>query len=180
MVNPRIAFMLMLSAASLAHCGRGNDFGSTFGATTLGSALGTTVGTVVGNAISNPSPRRRRIEREVIYTEPVERVHVIERGPAKRVHIIEHVPTPMPSPRKGKRARLNREKAQLQAEIENLSMERDSIERRIRSLEQELSDTETAIDIRKQSLRNIEQRQLQLSEPVCVTKGPEFAEVTVH
>lgn len=166
MVNPRIALMLLLGAASITHQSVRADFGETFGATTLGSALGTTVGTVIGHAVSNPRPPRRRpFRREIVYREPV-----------TIVHEVEHVRVP----RKSKQSRLDREEANLRAEIESLSMERDSLERRIRALEQELSDTETAISLRKQSLRNVEQRKRELSSPVCITKGPEFAEIEVR
>jgi hypothetical protein len=152
--------LLLILSAGIARIRA--DFGETFAATTVGSALGTAVGTIVGNATS-PKTEVRVYEEKVV---PVDRVRVIER---------------VRSPRKGKLARLEREEHNLCAEIEGLMIEKQSIERRIRALEQELIDTQTAIDIRKQSLKNIEARKKQFAAPaVCVTKGPEFAEIEVH
>ncbi len=153
---------LVLSAACMARA----DFGETVAATALGSALGSTAGTIIGNVVTSPRPSSRRpIVKEVIYE---------ERVPVDRVHVIEHVR----SPKRGKLALLEREASRLIEQIQDLSAKKRSLERRIVAIEQELADTETAIDIRKQSLKNIE-AQRRSCAPVHLTKGPEIAEIEV-
>ncbi len=127
----------------------GSRFGETFGATALGSALGSTVGTALGNAMSNPRPTP--VVREVVVNE-------IRVAPARRVRQLE------------------KEERCLRADLCDLRSRKQSLERRIASLEQELNEIEAAIDIKSQTLRNVENKR---QEIFPVTPKREIAEFEV-
>ncbi len=161
MFQSRIFFLVlgasMLFAAPVLKAGSG-DFASDVAATAIGSGIGSTFGTIFGNAISNGSSSRH-------YRRPVKEVIV------KEVH---HVPT-----HRYHFSKLDRAQARLQAELDELLSQKRSLERRIRTLEQELNDTENAIEVHKESLKNIEMKRRDLT-PCETAKAREVAEIEVH
>jgi vacuolar-type H+-ATPase subunit I/STV1 len=157
---------LALCAGTLlatAPAGARNNFGETFGATLLGSTLGTTAGTVIGNAMSRPN--RTRTVKEVYVTEPEPVKEIIITEPVRRL------------------TRVERKQRRLLAERDDLRTQKAALQRRIRELERELGDVEVALNNVNDSLRALEVQEVRVCEvaspSVVVTKGPEFAEVTV-
>lgn len=163
MINSRTLFILLAGAASVApsvlQAGR-NDFGETLAATAIGSGIGSTIGTALGNAISSPRTCRRPIREEVIVRE----VRVPSNITTTRY--VRHL------------SKLERTESKVRAELDSLLSQKKSLERRLKAIEQELSDIDDSIDIHRQSLKNIEIKKNEIS-PCESPRGREIAEIEV-
>ena len=135
----------MSSQTTVAGRRGGSRFGETFAATALGSGIGSTIGTALGNAISNPRPcpPRRQVVQEVI----VKEVHVPTVVPARRVRQLE------------------KEEQCLRGDLIELKSRKQSLERRISALEQELNEVEATIEIKAQALKTVKAKKRELCEP---------------
>jgi hypothetical protein len=137
--------IVVIMSSTMTTAGRGSRFGETFAATALGSGIGSTIGTALGNAISNPRPCPPR--REVIKEVVVKEVHVPTVVPARRVRQLE------------------KEEQCLRGDLVELKSRKQSLERRISALEQELNEIEATIEVKVQALRAVEAKKKELCEP---------------
>jgi len=137
--------IVAVMSSTMTTAGRGSRFGETFAATALGSGIGSTIGTALGNAISNPRPcaPRREVVKEVV----VKEVHVPTVVPARRVRQLE------------------KEEQCLRADLVELKSRKQSLERRISALEQELNEIEATIEVKAQALITVEEKKRELCEP---------------
>jgi predicted RNase H-like nuclease (RuvC/YqgF family) len=147
-----ISFLL---AASIVAATSFQAMHASFGKRVLSTALGTGIGTAVGNILT--TPREKEVHHVV-----VKEVSVPSEMPARRVR------------------KLERTENKLRAELEELRNHKQLLERRIATLEQELSDTEAAIDVHVQALKNIEEQKKDFYGSRVVTKGEEIAEIEVR
>lgn len=142
---------------------RSGDVATDIFTTAVGTGIGSTIGTALGNAISSGSSSRtyhRRPVKEVV----VEKVHYVP----TTTRYVRHM------------NKLERTQARLQAELDELLSQKKSLERRLRALEQELNDTENAIEIHKESLRSIEMKKKDLDTCEQPRAGREVAEIEVR